>query len=170
LRVWGRTTVAIGVLALLVLVGASCRGSDGASLQSHAPVVFVCKNGVAMSVWSAFTFNRLAADRGLSVRAISRAAEPTFTRVPLNMRLALALDGFGIGDYEPRVVGFAEVRAAERVILIDAQLPSSVAVPDRPIETWTGFPPMREKYFESRAALRVRVEGLVDRLANSSTR
>ena len=113
------------------------------------------------------TFDRLAAERGLPVRAISRAAAPTFTSVPLRMKLALWLDGYRVGGYQPRVISAADVRGAERVILIDTELPPSALAPDAPIETWAGFPPMREKYFASRAALRARVEALVARLAAS---
>ena len=40
--------------------------------SGDAAIVFVCRNGVAMSVWSALAFNRLAAERGLPLRAVSR--------------------------------------------------------------------------------------------------
>jgi hypothetical protein len=133
--------------------------------HEDAGVVFVCKNGVAMSVWSALYFNQLAARRGLSARAGAGATERTFTEVPLKMRLALALDGYGIGGYEPRVIGAADARRAERVIVIDTELPPSAASGAATVERWSGFPPMREQYFPSRAALRTRVEELVERLA-----
>jgi hypothetical protein len=130
--------------------------------------VFVCRNGVAMSLWSALTFDRLAAQHGLPLRAASRAALPTYTEVPLRMRLALALDGFRSGGYRPQVISAADVQGAERVILIDTELPSSASAPGVTIESWSGFPPMRERYFASRAALETRVEDLVARLAASS--
>ena len=118
-----------------------------------------------MSVWSALTFNALAAERGLPVRATSRASAATFTEVPLRMRLALALDGLRAGDYAPHVIGAEDVRNAERVILIDTELPESLSVADATVERWDGFPPMREQYFASRRALRDRVEALAARLA-----
>jgi hypothetical protein len=157
----------VGLLALAGLAAALHRDSDGARelAGEHASIVFVCQNGVAMSVWSALTFDRLAAERGLPVRAVSRAAAPTFTRVPLRMKLALWLDGYHVGGYQPRVISAADVRGAERVILIDTELPLSAFTPDAAIETWAGFPPMREQYFASRAALQTRVEALVARLA-----
>jgi hypothetical protein len=63
------------------------------------------------------------------------------------------------------VISAADVRQAERVILIDTQLPPSASVSGTPIEPWGGFPPMREQYFPSRAALKTKVAELVARLA-----
>jgi len=128
--------------------------------------VFVCQNGVAMSIWSALTFERLAAARGLPYRAMSRASAATFTDVPLRMRFALALEGYGVGAYRPHVVSAADVRTAARVILIDTELPATASSESAAVEHWSGFPPMRERYFESRAALRARVEALVAGLAS----
>lgn len=158
----------MAVLSLVGLAPALGRdsGSPEASRDPASPsIVFVCQNGVAMSVWSALTFNRLAAARGLSLRAFSRASAATFTSVPLRMKLALVFDGYRVGDYEPHVISADDVRAAERVILIDTELPPSASIPGVAIETWGGFPPMRERYFASRAALRTRVEELVARIA-----
>jgi hypothetical protein len=135
--------------------------------QEPAPVVFVCRNGVAMSVWSAAWFNRLAAARGLRERAIARAAIPSYREVPANMRLALALDGFVLGGYRPAVISEADARDAEIVVVIDTELPS-LGDPAH-TERWDGFPPMREQYFPSRKALKARVESLVDRLAAAAS-
>ena len=166
-----RHVIPVGIAAL-ALAGLTANSLDPDSDAVREPageraIVFVCQNGVAMSVWSAMTFDRIAAERGLPFRAISRASAATFTRVPLRMQLALWLDGYRAGDYEPNVISEADVRGAERVILIDTELPREASVAGAAIETWTGFPPMREKYFASRAALQARVEALVDRLTAS---
>lgn len=156
----------IAALALAGLTAARDRDSDPRELTDElASVVFVCRNGVSMSVWSALTFNRIAADRGLPLRAAARASAATYTRVPLRMQFALWLDGYRVGSYEPHVISAADVSGAEQVILIDTELPPIALAPGVAIETWTGFPPMREKYFASRAALQTRVEALVERLA-----
>jgi hypothetical protein len=163
---------AVVLLAVAALAVALHDDADASSslASDHASIVFVCQNGVAMSVWSALSFDRLAAERGLPFRATSRAAASTFASVPPRMRLALWLDGLRLGDYEPRVISAADVRRAQRVILIDTELPPAAFAPDVAIETWAGFPPMREKYFESRAALQTRVESLVERLAHAPNR
>lgn|GEM_PF-6888658 len=140
--------------------------SDAArDASSPAAVVFVCRNGVAMSVWSAAYFNRLAAERGLPERAVARASIPSFTAVPLRMRFALAIDGFRLDDYRPHVIDEADARGAGLVVAIDTELPAAARASPSRVEIWDGFPPMREQYFPSRAALKTRVEALVERIA-----
>jgi len=153
--------VLLGGTATFVVVAESIPEAS-----APAPVVFVCRNGVAMSVWSAAYFNRLAAARGLRQRAIARALVPSYSEVPPNMMLALALDGFRVAGYRPRVISADDVRAAELVVAIEEDLPSNVHAVAPAIELWQGFPPMRERYFPSRRALEGRVEALVERLAD----
>jgi hypothetical protein len=162
-----RRSLGLGVAGVL-LVGAAVAslGDPVQDARGPAPVVFVCRNGVAMSVWSAAYFNRLAAKRGLRERAVARAAIPSFREVPLRMRFALALDGFRLDGYRPKVVAAEDARSAELLVAIDTELPPEVLVgPGARAERWAGFPPMREQYFPSRAALRQHVEALVARLS-----
>ena len=149
----------------LLLAGSLASRSDPVEAPTATPVVFVCRNGVAMSVWSAAHFNRLAAARGLPERAVARAALPTYREVPLRMRLALALDGYRLAGYEPHVISTDDIRSAELVVAIDTELPSLGDMRLTAAELWQGFPPMREQYFPSRKALEQRVESLVARLA-----
>jgi hypothetical protein len=154
--------------ALLVLGGIVAfvlRAEPIPEARGGAPVVFACRNGVAMSVWSAAYFNRLATARGLREHAIARAALPSFSAVPLDMTFALAIDGFRLDGYRPQVISAADVRAAELVVAIDTGLPPEAQASASTTEVWQGFPPMREQYFPSRAALEARVEALVERLA-----
>ena len=139
-------------------------------VSASAPVVFVCRNGVAMSVWSAAYFNRRASARGLRERAIARAMVPSYSEVPLDMMLALALDGFRLDGYRPRVISDDDARAAELVVTIEEDLPPDLRAIAPSIELWQGFPPMRERYFASRRALESRVEALLDRLADRAAR
>ena len=163
-----RLSVPIAALALLALAAQACaRDPDSASglgPDREPAIVFVCQNGVAMSVWSARFFDRLAAERGLSLRATSRASAATYTSVPLRMKLALFFDGFPLGDYRPQVISAADLAHAQRVILIDTELPPPLSAAGAAVEHWGGFPPMREQYLPSRAALKTRVEELVARL------
>ena len=109
-------------------------------VRAPAPVVFVCRNGVAMSVWSAAYFNRLASARGLRERAIARAAVPSFTAVPLDMTFALALDGFRLDGYRPAVISADDVRGAEIVVAIDTELPSHLPPGGSSRRGLAGFP------------------------------
>jgi hypothetical protein len=81
------------------------------------------------------------------------------------MAFALAVDGFRLAGYRPEVISALDVRNAELVVAIDTDLPPEARESDAPSEVWNGFPPMREEYFPSRAALKARVESLVERLA-----
>ena len=161
-----RSAIALGGALLLGgIAGFALWAEPIPEVGGPAPVVFVCRNGVAMSVWSAAYFNRLAAAHGLRERAIARAAIPSYSAVPLNMTFALAIDGFRLDGYRPQVISTEDARAAEFVVAIDTELPPEVRPSVPRTEVWQGFPPMREQYFPSRRALKVRVEALVERLA-----
>jgi len=164
MRVWSVVTLG-GALLLGGIVVFVLRAEPIREVRSPAPVVFVCRNGVAMSVWSAAYFNRLASAHGLRERAIARAAVPSFSAVPFNMAFALAIDGFRLDGYRPHVISADDVRAADFVVVIDTELPPDVRPRVSNTEVWQGFPPMREQYFPSRRALKARVEAFVERLA-----
>ena len=157
------------VRATLVVIGiagavAAVRSEPIGDARGPAPIVFVCRNGVSMSVWTAAYFSRVAAKRGVPERAIVRASLPTYTAVPFRMRFALALDGFRLDGYRPHVVDMEDVRNSVLIVTIDdAVLPPDAQTNPSHGEIW--FPPMREQYFPSRAALKARVEDLVERIA-----
>jgi hypothetical protein len=160
--------------AAAVLLGGAVlfmtRADPIAGARDPAPIVFVCRNGVAMSVWSAAYFNRLAAARHLPERAIARATVPSFTDVPLRMAFALTIDGFRLDGYRPRVVSADDVHGAALVVAIDTDLPRDLSPASLAVtEVWGGFPPMREQYFASRTVLKAKVEALVERLARDAT-
>ncbi|HEU4431365.1 MAG TPA: hypothetical protein VFT98_21575 [Myxococcota bacterium] len=160
----GRTP-AIGAALLLVGALTAARLEPIGPARDPAPIVFVCRNGVAMSVWSAAYFNRLAEERGLRERAAARASIPSYSAVPFSMAVALALDGFRLGGYVPRVIDARDARHAALVVAIDTELPRDVRATASRVDVWAGFPPMREQYFPSRAALKLEVAELVARLA-----
>ena len=161
-----RSIVALGGLLLLAGALAFAAWTEPLTrLAEPAPVVFVCRNGVAMSVWSAAYFNRLAAARGLRERASARASIPSFDAVPWNMTLALAVDGFRLGGFRPHVIDSQDARSAALLVNLDTELPQDVRASAPHQEVWQGFPPMREQYLPSRAALKTRVEALVESLA-----
>jgi hypothetical protein len=162
---------ALAIVIAVLSIGGVTAFSRAESVQhvgKSAPVVFVCRNGVSMSVWSAAYFNRLALRDGLPQRATSRSAHSPFPEVPLRMRVALAIDGFRLGEYQPRQIDAGDARDAELVVVIEGgtTLPSDVRVLEHAtIERWQGFPAMRDEYFASRSELRGRVETLVARLS-----
>jgi hypothetical protein len=171
---WLKSSLIIaGTFVVAATVAFVARAQPVADEGQTAQVLFVCRNGVSMSVWSAAYFNRLASERGLSEHAIARAAIASYTAVPLRMRFALAVDGFRLNGYQPHVVTADEARGAEHVVLVqgtdDTVLPPDMQADVRDSEVWRGFSPMRENYFPARAALRAKVEDLVARLAAKAT-
>jgi protein-tyrosine-phosphatase len=162
-----RPVLAVGSVLLGGAIAFVMTAEPIPEVRAPAPVVFVCRNGVAKSVWSAAYFNRLAAARHLRERAIARASIPSFTEVPLRMAFALAIDGFRLDGYRPRVISADDIRGAELVVAIDTELPPDAHPSVSETEVWQGFPPMREQYYPSRKALKARVQALVERLAGS---
>jgi hypothetical protein len=123
-------------------------------------VLFICEHGSAKSVVAAAHFNRLAAERGLGVRAVSRGTAPD----PENHPAAVA--GLGAEGLAPQATPVAlaarDLAAAARVIAFSP-------LPDRygavaPIEVWT-VPPVSEDYATARDAIVGHVERLIDGLA-----
>jgi protein-tyrosine-phosphatase len=113
-------------------------------------VVFVCKYGSVKSLVAAERFNRLAEQRGLAVRAISRAANPenVHAKVPELVVRQMALEGFKVADVKPQVLTPEEASAALRVVHISLQGeddPISAvaqATSHAPIEVWDDVPSM----------------------------
>ena len=168
-----KSILAVGAVLLLAgSVAFATKAQPVETTREPGQIVFVCRNGVSMSVWSAAYFNRLASARGLRQRAIARAAIPSYTTVPLRMMFALAVDGFRLGGYRPHVVSPHDVENAERVVVVqstdDTMLPPEVQAAVHESEVWQGFPPMRDHYFPSRSALRGKIEDLVERIAATS--
>ena len=169
-----KSVLVVGLSLLLASVAfGMMRAQPIAEADAPAQVLFVCRNGVSMSVWAAAYFNRLASARGLRERATARAAIPSYTDVPFRMVFALAVDGFRLDGYRPRVVSAEDVQGATQVVLVrgtdDTVLPPDAQAKVSASEVWQGFPPMREDYFPSRAALRARVENLVERVAANTS-
>lgn len=126
-------------------------------------VVFVCEHGAVKSVIASEWFNRLAAERGLDVRAIPRGVTPGAS-VPPAIAEALREEGFDVSAFEPRAFSAVDAAHALRVVGIGVDLSSARERGTAPLETWDGVPPASEHYSASRDALRARVEALLKAL------
>jgi arsenate reductase (thioredoxin) len=123
-------------------------------------VVFVCEHGTVKSLIASEWFNRLAAERGLDVRAAPRGVTPDAS-VPPAIAEALREEGFDVSTFEPRAFGTADASVALRVVGIGVDLSAAVRVP---LETWQGIPPAGPSYAATRDALRTRIEVLLKTL------
>lgn len=130
-------------------------------------VVFVCEHGSAKSVIAARHFERLAARRGLNVRAVSRGLSPD-EALPSAVRGGLEADGLGAGAFKPRPFDRAEGAAARRVVVVgDASLPDAN---DLRIERWHDVPAVSADYGAARDAIVRDVERLLDGLEREGGR
>jgi len=123
----------------------------------------VCEHGSAKSVVAAAHFNRLAAQRGLDVRAISRGTDPDAQNHPA------ALDGLTVDGLEtnaqPRLLEQSELDSAARVITF-SELPPPYETPTNAV-LWT-VPPISENYAVSRQSILQKLEHLMADVARQS--
>ena len=127
------------------------------------PVVFVCAHGNVKSLIAREWFNRLAAERGLEVRAVSRGLSPE-AAVPALIAERLRGDGFDVRGFEPRRLEPADVARAARLVMIGADPPPWASRADIAVDRWEGIPPASERYEASRDALRAKIGTLVESL------
>lgn len=148
--------VALGLLALAVTPP-----EDAAGPRDR--VVFVCEHGNVKSLIAREWFNRLAAARGLAVRAESRGLAPE-DAVPKGIAGRLNEDGFDVVDFRPQALAPDDLERASRLVIIGAQPPAWTSTAGVPVERWDGVPPASERYEASRDALRERIAALLDAL------
>jgi len=162
---WIQSALVIaGTVTMLLAHGASAEDPK----DSHQPstVVFVCEHGSSKSLLAATLFNRMAEERRLPVRAVSRAASPetTDSRAPLRLVQKMAADGFQVRAFQPRAVTPSEAAAANRVVVIgyDGDL-QALGMAD--VERWNDVPPASLEYETAKTVIASHIELLFQRLA-----
>jgi len=131
-----------------------------------ARVVFVCEHGSAKSMIAASHFNRLAAERALAVRAVSRGTVPDDV-VPALVREGLRADGVEIGAVTPQALDVADARGAALFVAFDVDVPAATAG-RVPVRRWDGMPSVLADYAVARGAITAHVAQLVVELAGAS--
>ena len=126
-------------------------------------VVFVCEHGAAKSVVAAAHFNKLASERGLPFRAVSRGTAPD-PSVPPRIASGLASEKISLPTgFKPTSVGATDLTSASRVVTFDVTLP--VATDASKLSRWDKMPAFGDGYAPASAAIAARVEALVNELA-----
>ena len=128
--------------------------------------LFVCLHGSAKSFIAARYFERLAADRGLSVEARSAALEPDPV-VPPHVIAGLAADGI---DVSPAVPPRATAELAEdvsQVVAIGCDVATAGIARD--VIQWTGVPAVSDGYGAARDEIVKRLHALLDELASTKS-
>ena len=136
--------------------------------QAEAParrVVFVCDHGSVKSLMASLFFDRMAADRGLPYRSVSRGVSPDPV-VPPKIAAALHAEGFDVANYKPVPLGKLDLDGASRVVSIGVDAANAgVLMHDRPVDSWTDVPAASVDFAASKAALVRHIEALLDELA-----
>ena len=115
---------------------------------SNAKVVFVCEHGAAKSVVATAYFNKLAAERGLPLRATFRGTAP---QDDLSVRAVAGLkaDGVPIPAGKPSAISDGDVADATHIFAIGCTLPDKAARSGKAAD-WSdvpddqGYGPMRD--------------------------
>lgn len=131
--------------------------------MTHArTVVFVCPHGAAKSVMAAAYFQRLADERGASLRAVAAGTHPD-PRVGPGVAAALLAEGLDVRAHRPRRVTGDELAAAHCVVSLGANL-DALAPPGLPIARWDDIPATSSDLEGARTAIAGHVTRLFDEL------
>src|SRR5262245_58478673 len=145
-------------IAVAMILGALMTAPEPKPVET---VLFVCEHGSAKSVVAAAHFNRLAADRGLPFRAISRGTVPDPEMAPPAVKGLLA-DGLKPADPTPAKLEQSDLDTAIQVVTF-CDLPPELQ-PASPVERWE-VPPVSTDYTKSRDAMLAHIEQLLRELA-----
>ncbi|HET7295280.1 MAG TPA: hypothetical protein VFM88_22870 [Vicinamibacteria bacterium] len=145
----------------LLMAGA---GALGVMLMGPpSTVVFVCEHGSAKSLVAASLFDRLAKERGLHVRAVSRGTAPD-AAVPPAVARALADEGVDVSAFRPRALGEADLRGATLVVAFGVDVGDMARKAGVRVSRWDDVPAVSTSYAEARAAIVSRLATLLDDL------
>ena len=160
-----RTSVVAGALIAVLFALPSLQSQATSAKRESQTVVFVCEHGTVKSVVAAKYFNRVARQRHLPIRAVSRGTNLE-SIVPRVVHEGLARDGFDLRSFKPTAVDKAELQAALLVVTFDRPDVASIIGSGVPVVAWDNFPAVSANYNIARDSIRLRVAHLVDSLAH----
>ena len=128
--------------------------------MTQQKVLFVCLHGAAKSVLAAADFERLARERRLPIAAESAGTEPDPEIAP-KVLAALKAEGVDLSGQKPRLVTREMAAGATRIVAFGCAL--GVAAPEgAKVEQWEDVPNVSDGLPAARAAIRERLERLLD--------
>ena len=130
---WGSVDPSRLALLVMVAVTAHCEVAMAEPTTAHR-VVFVCEHGNVKSLIASQWFNRLAAERGLAVRAVSRGVVPE-EGVPAPIADQLRNEGFDVRAFGPLALERDDLGGALRLVMIGPDAPAWVSRVPVPVET-----------------------------------
>src|SRR5215831_5343322 len=153
-----------GWLLLLLATTAGAQPAQTPTEVNSSTIVFVCEHGAAKSVIAAAHFNKLAAEKGLPYRAVSRGTKPDDAVAPA-VKSGLAAEGLDVSNWRPKAVSDEDIKRAKGVVSLATDLPTAKPLAKPKLTEWNAVPPMSENYEASRNAIVKLVTELVDNLA-----
>jgi protein-tyrosine-phosphatase len=129
-------------------------------MVTQGKVLFVCLHGSAKSLIAAEYFNRLAAARGLGVRATSAGTEPD-AEIPPRVTQGLRADGIDVEGRRPRRPTPADIDGAVAVVTFACDLGELASRAPR-IERWDDVPAVSEDFKRARDVIVARVSALLE--------
>jgi arsenate reductase (thioredoxin) len=123
-------------------------------------ILFLCPHNAAKSVIAAAYCERLAAERGLTLRATSAGTDPD-PGVSPGVAAALLAEGIDVSAQRPRRVTAEALARASRVISLGCNL-GDIATPGLVVEPWDDVPSPSADLTSARAVMAAHVRRLVD--------
>ena len=148
-------------IALIPTLIVATAFAQSTKLQPEA-IVFVCEHGAAKSVIATAYFNKLAAERGIPQRAITRGTnlDPVFApKVIAGLEAAKVPPPAGL----PTLLTAKDLKSAQRLITFDVNPQAGLPSIDR--QEWNGTPSPSADLAASQIEIEQRVRKLVDELA-----
>jgi protein-tyrosine-phosphatase len=130
-------------------------------MATDRDIVFVCLHGSAKSLIAEELSRGMAAARGLALRFASMGTEPD-EDVPPHVVSGLSSDGIDVRGRHPRLATADLLRNASLIVSFGPKL-DAIAPPGAALEYWDGLPNVSDGYEPARAAIRSRVEALLQR-------
>ena len=155
----------VAAVITLVFVGSIAFAQEHRVVAQEKQVLFVCEHGNVKSLMAMTYFNRLAQERGLPFRAVSRGTAPDSTTVPPKVMEALKGDGFNVSAFHPVAVKAADVSTSQQVITMGVDLPKEAESSKSKTERWDDVPPASVDFGAARDSIMAHVRKLIDQLA-----
>jgi len=123
-------------------------------------ILFLCPHGAAKSILAAAYCQRLAAERGLEVRAVAAGIEPDPDVAPAVAR-ALLEEGIDVRGHRPRRVAPEELTGAWRMVSLGCEL-GDLAPPGLVVDRWDDVPSPSAQLEAARGLIAARLPRLLD--------
>jgi hypothetical protein len=158
--------LAVAVVAVAAAWIVSVPASRAEDVADDKTIVFVCQHGVVNSQMAAAYFNKVARERGLPFKAVSRGIDMYWT-IPVRIQDGLALDGLEPANL-PNALTASDAKQASRILAFDP-IPAE-RKGDANVSYWPGVPLGIQDYEAARDEIARRVDALAASLADEKSK